>query len=106
MHNQTNKFNSEKKEPNHFVQSFMDSLFRMIEDQIEKAVHTMVEVPFAEQQRDPLMKSKDAARYLCIHPNTFYSYVHKGLISVDVRAGNKHLFRKSTLDHFSRSGAI
>jgi len=106
MQNQTNKFNSEKKESNRFVQSFMDSLFRMIEDQIQKAVHTMVEVPFAEQQRDPLMKSKDAARYLNIHYNTLHSYVKKGLIPVDVRAGNKHLFRKSTLDDFSRSGGI
>ena len=106
MQHQNNNINSDKKESNHLPQSFIEWLTLMIEDQIEKAIHTMVKLPLAERQRDPLMKSKDAARYLSIHHNTLHSYVKKGLIPVDVRAGNKHLFRKSTLDDFSRSGRV
>ena len=82
--------------------SFINLLTRMIHEHVQNALRSMSVMPSPIQPRDPLFKSKDAARYLGIHHNTLHSYVKKGLIAVDVRAGNKHLFRQSTLDVFAR----
>ena len=97
-----NNQNSNMNPTNPIDVSFTNLLTRMIHEHVQNALRSMSAMPSPTQPREPLLKSKDAARYLGIHHNTLHSYVKKGLIVVDVRAGNKHLFRQSTLDVFAR----